>query len=121
MSGDASYYDIMSAAVPVARRDEYVAHAREAAVLFREHGALSVVETWGDDVPGGKLTSFPLAVKQGEGEAVVVSWIAWPSKAVRDAAWAKMMDDPRMDPVANPMPFDGKRLIHGGFAALDMS
>ncbi len=73
------------------------------------------METWGEDVPDGKLTSFPMAVKKEATETVVFSWIEWASKAARDAAWAKIMEDPRMSPEANPMPFDGKRLIYGGF------
>ena len=76
---------------------------------------MSVVECWGDDVPEGKLTSFPLAVKREADETVVFSWVTWPSRAVRDAGWEKLMADPRMSPAAIPMPFDGKRLIYGGF------
>jgi uncharacterized protein YbaA (DUF1428 family) len=84
------------------------------AALFREFGALRVVETWGDDVPEGKLTSFPLAVQRTEDETVVFSWVEWPSKELRDAGWQAMMQDPRMDQ-AGEMPFDGKRMIYGGF------
>ncbi len=85
------------------------------AAIFKEFGALKSVECWGDDVPDGKLTSFPMAVKKEPGETVVFSWLVWPDKAARDAGWAKMMQDPRLQPGANPMPFDGKRLIYGGF------
>ena len=77
-----------------------------------------MVECWGDDVPDGKLTSFPLAVQRKADETVVFSWIVWPSKAVRDAGMAKVMADPRLKPEVNPMPFDGKRLIYGGFEVL---
>lgn len=112
------YVDGFVAAVPTANRAAYLQHAEKAADLFREFGALQVVETWGDDVPAGKLTSFPLAVQAKEDETVVFSWITWPSKAVRDAAWAKVMEDPRMAPENNPMPFDGKRLIYGGFQTI---
>lgn len=87
------------------------------AALFKEHGALSVVECWGDDVPEGKLTSFPMAVKCEANETVVFSWITWESKA-RDEAWKKLMTDPRMSQEQNPMPPDGKRLIYGGFQVL---
>ena len=66
-------------------------------------------------MPEGKLTSFTMAVKREEGEAVVFAWVEWPSKAVRDAGWEKVMADPRMDPAKSPMPFDGKRMIYGGF------
>jgi uncharacterized protein YbaA (DUF1428 family) len=98
----------------LAKKDTYVRHAQEAAVFFREHGATGVVECWGDDVPPGKLTSFPLAVQCKEGETVVFSWITWPSKAVRDVGMAAFMKDPRMAAMGE-MPFDGKRMIFGGF------
>jgi uncharacterized protein YbaA (DUF1428 family) len=88
--------------------------------VFIEMGALRVLECWGEDVPDGETTDFRKAVKANSDESVVFSWIEWPDKATRDAAMAKMMDpgfvDPRMDPAKNPMPFDGKRLIFGGFA-----
>jgi uncharacterized protein YbaA (DUF1428 family) len=86
--------------------------------VFKEHGATRVVEAWGDDVPDGKVTSFPLAVQRKDDETVVFSWVEWPSKQARDAGWQKIMADPRMQPEANPMPFDGQRLIYGGFAPL---
>jgi uncharacterized protein YbaA (DUF1428 family) len=113
-----NYIDGFVAAVPNANLDAYKKHATDASVLFKEHGALSVVECWGDDVPEGKLTSFSLAVKREADESVVFSWIGWPSKAVRDEAWKKIMQDPRMQPGASPMPFDGKRMIYGGFAVI---
>lgn len=110
-----NYLDGFVAAVPTANKEAYLKHAANAAVVFKEYGALRVVESWGDDVPEGKVTSFPMAVKREEGEGVVFSWIEWPSKALRDSAWEKVMADPRMDPAHNPMPFDGKRMIYGGF------
>ena len=110
-----NYLDGFVAAIPLAKKKAYLQHATAAAVVFKEFGALSVVESWGDDVPEGKLTSFPLAVKREEGETVVFSWIQWPSKAVRDSAWESVMADPRMNTKDNPMPFDGKRMIYGGF------
>ena len=103
------------AAVPTANRDKYCEHAAKAAEVFKEHGALGLVECWGDDVPDGELTSFPLAVKCRADETVVFSWITWPSKQVRDAAMPEIFADPRLQPDTNPMPFDGKRLIYGGF------
>lgn len=111
-----SYVDGFVAAVPTANKGAYLKHAREAAAVFREHGATRVVECWGDDVPEGKLTSFPMAVKREANETVVFSWVEWPSREVRDAGMKKVFDDPRMKPDTNPMPFDGKRLIFGGFA-----
>jgi len=113
-----NYIDGFVAAVPTANREAYRRHAEAAATVFKEHGAIKVVECWGDDVPDGKLTSFPLAVQRKADETVVFSWIVWPSKALRDAGWAKVMADPRMKRDANPMPFDGKRLIYGGFEVL---
>ncbi|NJM55251.1 MAG: DUF1428 domain-containing protein [Verrucomicrobiae bacterium] len=110
-----SYVDGFVAAVPTANRDAYVKHASDAAIVFKEHGALRVVECWGNDVPDGVLTSFPLAVKKQDDETVVFAWIEWPSKDVRDAGMAKVFADPRMQPDVNPMPFDAKRLIFGGF------
>ena len=113
-----TYVDGFVAAVPTANRDSYREHAEKAAALFKEFGALSVVECWGDDVPEGKLTSFPMAVKRKDDETVIFSWVTWPSRQVRDDGWKKVMDDPRMRPENNPMPFDGKRLIYGGFQAI---
>ena len=103
------------AAVPNANRERYIAHATRAAEVFKDLGALHVVECWGDDVPEGTLTSFPMAVKRGSDETVVFAWIVWPSKAMRDAGMEKAMNDPRLQSDAEPMPFDGKRMIYGGF------
>ena len=111
-----TYIDGFVAAVPTANRDAYKEHAEKGVSVFKEHGALQVVECWGDDVPDGKLTSFPIAVQKKEDETVVFSWIVWPSRQARDEGMRKVMEDPRMD--ANPMPFDGKRLIYGGFEVL---
>jgi uncharacterized protein YbaA (DUF1428 family) len=113
-----SYVDGFVAAVPTENREAFRKHAENSAALFKEHGASGVVECWGDDVPEGKITSFPMAVKCEPGETVVFSWITWPSRAVRDDAWKKLMADPRMQPGTNPMPFDGKRVIFGGFQVL---
>jgi uncharacterized protein YbaA (DUF1428 family) len=113
-----AYVDGFVAAVPVKNREEYRTHAARAAAVFKEHGALAVVECWGDDVPEGKLTSFPMAVKREENEAVVFSWITWPSRQARDEGMKRAMDDPRLRPEANPMPFDGKRMIYGGFEVI---
>ena len=82
---------------------------------FEEYGALKVVECWGVDVPDGQVTSFPMAVQRKDDENVVFSWIVWPSKEARKTALEKVMADPRMQPERNPMPFDGKRMIFGGF------
>ena len=110
-----SYVDGFAAAVPTANREKYRKHAEEAAVVFKEHGALKLVECWGDDVPDGEVTSFPMAVKCQPDETVVFAWILWPSCDVRDEGMKKVMADPRIQPDKNSMPFDGKRMIYGGF------
>lgn len=113
-----TYVDGIVAAVPTASKEAYREFAQRMAVVFKEYGALAVVDCWGDDVPAGKLTSFPLAVKCEPDETVVFSWLSWPSRATRDEAWKKVMADPRMQPGASPMPFDGKRMIYGGFEVI---
>jgi uncharacterized protein YbaA (DUF1428 family) len=110
-----TYVDGFVAAVPTENRETYRRHAEAAAIVFKEHGAIKLVECWGDDVPNGELTSFPMAVKCKDSETVVFSWVIWPSRAVRDEGMKKVMADPRSKPDVNPMPFDGKRLIYGGF------
>jgi len=109
-----SYVDGFVLAVPAANKEAFRRHAAEAAALFREYGATRVMECWGDEVPDGKVTDFRRAVQAGAGEVVVFSWIEYPSKEVRDAAVAKMMSDPRMQALGE-MPFDGKRMVMGGF------
>ena len=111
-----TYVDGFVMAVPTANREKFRTHAEEGAVIFKEHGALKIFECWGDDVPAGELTSFPQAVKLKEDETVVFSWVLWPDRATRDAGMQRVMEDPRM--ADNPMPFDGKRLIYGGFEVL---
>jgi len=113
-----TYVEGFVAAVPTAHREKYRVHAEKAALVFKAHGALKVVECWGDDVPDGEVTSFPLAVICKADETVVFSWILWPSRQMRDDGMKKVMADPRMKPDANPMPFDGKRLIFGGFEVI---
>ena len=110
-----TYVDGYLAAVPTANKDAFRKHCEEAADVFMEYGALSYVETWGEDVPVGEATDMFRAVKAEPGETVIFSWVTWPDKATRDAGMEKMMADPRMDPANNPMPFDGKRMIFGGF------
>ena len=111
-----TYVDGFVVAVPTASRAAYLEHARKAATVFKEHGALTVVECWGDDVPEGKLTSFPMAVQRKDDETVVFSWITWASRAARDEGMKKAMADPRLANVE--MPFDGKRMIYGGFEVM---
>lgn len=113
-----SYVDGFVVAVPTANRDAYRDHAQRALEIFREYGATRCVECWGDDVPEGKVTSFPMAVQRKEDETVVFSWVVWPSKDAREAGWKKVMEDPRLAPDRNPMPFDGTRMIYGGFVPI---
>ncbi len=113
-----SYVDGYIVPVPVENKQKYIAQAEKMAEVFKEYGAIEVVESWADDVPEGELTSFPKAVKIKDNEAVVFSWVVWPSKQVRDEGWKQLMEDPRMNPSENPMPFDGKRLIYGGFSTI---
>jgi uncharacterized protein YbaA (DUF1428 family) len=105
-------------AVPATNKEIFRKHAAEAAPLFKEFGATRIVECWGDDVPDGKLTDFRGAVKAAEDEVVVFSWFEYPSKEVRDAANEKMRTDPRMRTMGEQMPFDGKRMIFGGFVPI---
>ena len=109
-----AYVDGFVVAVRTDQREAYRKLAAEAAAVFKDHGAVEVVEAWGDDVPEGKVTSFPMAVKLEEGETVVFSWIVWPSRAARDAGNEQAMKDPRMQPPAE-VPFNMERIIFGGF------
>jgi uncharacterized protein YbaA (DUF1428 family) len=109
------YVDGFIMAVPTANKDRFIEHAKLGDAVFREHGATRVLECWGDEVPEGKVTDFRRAVKASDDETVVFSWIEWPDKTTRDAGMKKIMSDPRMQPEANPMPFDGQRLVYGGF------
>lgn len=112
------YVDVCVSAVPAANREAYEAHSAKCAEFFKEIGVARIVECWEDDVPDGELTDFRKAVKAEEGEVVVVSWREYPSKEARDAASARMMEDPRMDELLKRAPYDGKRMFFGGFAPL---
>jgi uncharacterized protein YbaA (DUF1428 family) len=113
-----AYIDGFVIAVPTANKQQFIDHARRLDPIFLEFGATRCVECWGDDVPAGKQTDFQRAVQAKADETVVFSWVEWPDKATRDAGAVKMMKDPRMDPKTNPMPFDGMRMIFGGFAPI---
>ena len=117
-----SYIDGFVAAVPIANKQKFIEHAKEADNVFLDLGAVRVCECWGDDVPKGKINDFYTAVQAKEDEAVVFSWIEWPDKAARDSGMARMQalikTDPRWDPNVNPMPFDGMRMIFGGFESV---
>ena len=105
--------------IPVATVDKaaYLEHSRKNTPIFKEHGALSVTECWGEDVPDGKVTDFKRAVALKDGETVAVGWITWPDRAARDAGWGRMMQDERITAGAEP-PWDGKRMIFAGFEVI---
>lgn len=112
-----AYVDGFVIPVPKNKLDAYLEMARTGAAIWREHGAIEFRECVADDVQPGKLTSFPQSVNLEDGEVVVFSWIVYPSREVRDAANDKVMKDPRLAEFMKPenMPFDGKRMIYGGF------
>ena len=113
-----SYIDGFVLAVPNANKQKFIDHAGKADPMFAEMGATRILECWGDDVPDGKVTDFARAAHKQDGESVVFSWVEWPSKEARVAGWEKVMADERMKPDGSEVPFDGKRMIYGGFAPI---
>ena len=109
-----TYYTGAIMAVPTANRQKYLDHCNEAWPIMKSHGATRMIETWGVDIPKGKVTDFYGAVNAKDDESIVFSWIIWPDKATSDTAWEKMMSDPDMASMSE-MPFDGSRMIYGGF------
>jgi len=109
------FIDIFVAPVPTGNKQSYLDHATLAADVFKDNGALQVIEAWGDNIPDGEVTSFLKAVQCGEDETIVCGFVMWPDKATKDAGMAAAMSDERMQ---GPMPFDGKRLIFGSFETL---
>ncbi|MDR6833750.1 uncharacterized protein YbaA (DUF1428 family) [Sphingopyxis sp. BE259] len=116
--GTMGYADGYVLPVPDGNKDAYRALAEKASQVFRDHGATRVVEAWGNDVPDGKVTDFARAAHKQDGETVVFSWVEWPDKETRVAGWEKVMADDRMQPDGSDVPFDGKRMIYGGFAPI---
>ena len=114
-----SYVDGFVAAVPTANREHYLAFSKLTGQVFKDCGALSVVDCWGDDVPEGELTSYSKSVQRGADETVVFGWVVWPSKQARQAGMAKAEKDERLSNA--DMPFDGKRMIMGGFEVITES
>lgn len=116
------YIDGFVLAVPTADKQKFIDHANKGDSVFMDLGATRILECWGDDVPDGKQTDFRMAVKAREDETVCFSWVEWPDKATRDAAMGRIEDlmktDDRMNPEKNPMPFDGQRMIFGGFSPI---
>ena len=112
-----SYIDGFLIPVPSGKKAAYREMCTKGAEIMKEYGATRVVECWGDDLPAGKVTDFMGAVKAENDESVVFSWVVWPTKAIRDEGNRKMQQDPRMK-MTPDMPFDGKRMIFGGFEPL---
>jgi uncharacterized protein YbaA (DUF1428 family) len=116
----AQYVDGFVLPLPKRKLDAYRRMSRKAGKIWREHGALEYRECVAEDVAMGKVTSFPRAVKRKPSETVVFSWIVFKSRAHRDRVNAKVMKDPRLADMMDPkdMPFDGKRMVYGGFEVL---
>ncbi len=112
------YVDGFVVAVPTVNKERYRDLVQMSCEAIRRYGALAVVECWGDDVPEGEITSFPIAVTCRDDETVCFSWIVWPSREERDAGMAALRKDKELEERFNPMPFDGKRMIFGGFEVL---
>ena len=104
-------------AVPTAKKAEYHAHATRMAEVFRKHGATRVIETWGASVPPGEVTSFPMAVKAGPDETVVMGWQEWPDQATQEAKFPEAMQDPAMSGMG-AVPINGKTMIFAGFEVI---
>ncbi len=116
----AKYVDGFVVPVPKKKLDQYRRLSRKAGKVWREHGALEYIECVADDVKVGKVTSFPQSVKLKRGEVVVFSWIVYKSRAQRDRVNKQVMEDPRLASMMDPkaMPFDGMRMIYGGFKTI---
>lgn len=117
-----SYIDGFVMAVPTANREAFIAHAQSTDSIFLELGAVRCIECWGDDVPEGQWTDFRRAVQAKPDESIVFSWVEWPDRETRMKAQDRMqelaMTDERFDAEKHPVPFDGKRMIFGGFQAV---
>ncbi len=119
-----TYIDGYVMVVPQANKDAFIRHVQQSIAIYKDYGALRVVDCWGDDVPGvptGRINSYGHALQLDEGEAVVFAWIEWPFKALRDAAWPLILRDTRLHPANNPAPFDMKRMLRGGFQTIASS
>ena len=114
-----SYIEGYVAAVPKANKDAYRKHAADAAPYFKKLGATHMVETWGDDVPDGKVTDFKRAVKAKPDEDIIFSWVEYPDKETREKANEAMMNDPQAKEMGKTMPFDGQRMIFAGFTPIN--
>ena len=113
-----TYFEGFVAPVPEANKEAYRKHAADAAPVFQEFGVKRHVEAWDSDIHEGKVTDFRMAVNAKPDEKVVFAWFEYPDKATRDSVNEKMRSDPRMEDLGKTMPFDGKRMIYGGFDAI---
>ncbi len=113
-----SYVNMAVYAVPTENKEAYMAHAKEVAPMFKKHGATSVADCWGADIPDGQLTSLPMAVKCEPHETVAFSWIVWPSKEAQQEGMGKAMAEMQEKHAGTSPPFDGKRMIFGGFETI---
>lgn len=115
--GAPGFIDAVVLPVPTASKPAYLDFAQRIAMPFLEQGATRLVDAWGVAVPKGKLTDYHRATLRQDDESVVYSWVEWPSRAVRDAAWEVLLKDERLD-ASKGRPFDGKRMIFGGFTPI---
>ena len=113
-----SYIEGMVAPVPRHKRDAYLAFIREIFNIRKEYGATAMTVAWSDDPPAGKVTSFPMAVKCEEGEAVSFAWIVWPSRQAREEGLKKFRADARMKAIDENPPHDGQRMLIAGFETI---
>ncbi len=114
-----TYIDGYVMVVPQANKAAFIEYVQRCIPIYKEYGALRVTDCWANDLPGaGRINSYGHAMQLQEGESIVFSWIEWPSKAMRDAAWPLILRDARMNPDANPMPYDYKRMLRGGFETI---
>lgn len=112
------YVEGFVTAVPKENKQKYLEQAKKAAPIFKKLGAIRIVENWQNDVPHGKTTDFYGAVKAKDNEEILFSWIEYPTKEIRDKAYKQMMEDPEMKEMGQNMPFDGSRMIFGGFETI---
>ena len=113
-----TYVTVAVYAVPTANKARFIEHSKELTPLFTRHGALAAVDAWGDDVPDGETTSFPMAVQCAADETVAYSHIIWPDKATHDENMPNVMAAMQAASADNPMPFDGKRMIFASFQSV---
>ena len=113
-----TYIDGFVCAVPAENKDAFIEHSRITSPVFKKYGARRVMDNWGDEVPDGEHTSFPMAVKAKPGEVIVFSWIEWPSKEAREKGMEACMQDPVFNDESMTMPFDGARMLIGSFETI---